>query len=81
MASLIGTIVIGAVAGWLAGQYMKGRGFGALGNIIVGILGGFVGGLLFGLVGFRATHVIGKLISGTVGAVILLALAGVRKRS
>jgi len=81
MAGLIGTIVIGAVAGWLAGQFMKGRGFGALGNIIVGIVGGFIGGLLFGILGFETANLIGRLVSGTVGAVILLALAGVRKKS
>ena len=50
--SLIIFLAIGAVAGWLAGLIMKGRGFGLLGNIIVGIIGAVVGGFLFGLLGW-----------------------------
>ena len=46
---LIMTLVIGALAGWLAGKIMKGDGFGLLGNIVVGIVGAFIGGFLFGL--------------------------------
>ncbi len=44
-------LIIGALAGWLAGQFMKGSGFGLLGNLIVGIIGGVLGGMLFGLLG------------------------------
>ena len=47
-------LLIGAVAGWLAGLIMKGRGFGLFGNIIVGIIGGFIGGFLFGVLGFTS---------------------------
>ncbi len=44
-------LVVGAIAGWLAGNIMKGRGFGLIGNIIIGIVGGILGGYLFGLIG------------------------------
>ena len=74
-------LVIGAVAGWLAGLIMKGRGFGVLGNIIVGIIGGFLGGLLFGLLGITSTGLIGSLISSLAGAVLLLFIVGQIKKS
>jgi len=51
MDGIIGSIIIGAIAGWLAGKFMKGAGFGLLGNIIVGIVGGIVGGFVFGALG------------------------------
>lgn len=72
--SLIIFLIIGAIAGWLAGQIMKGKGFGLLGNIIVGVIGAFLGSLILGLVGFASTHLIGQIISATVGAVVLLYL-------
>jgi uncharacterized membrane protein YeaQ/YmgE (transglycosylase-associated protein family) len=67
-------ILIGACAGWLAGQILKGGGFGVVGNSIVGVVGAVIGGLLFGLVGFTATNLLGQLISATVGAIVLLIL-------
>jgi uncharacterized membrane protein YeaQ/YmgE (transglycosylase-associated protein family) len=66
--------IIGIVAGWLAGQISKGSGFGLIGNLIVGIIGAVIGGLLFGLLGFQATNTLGRLISATVGAIVLLVL-------
>lgn len=69
-------LMIGAVAGWLAGKVMKGKGFGVLGNIIVGVLGAIVGGVLFGILGFSAYKPIAKLITAFVGAVVLLSVAG-----
>ena len=65
-------IIIGAVAGWLAGQIMKGKGFGFLGNLIVGIIGGFLGGFVFDQLGIAFYGIIGSLIAAVVGAVILL---------
>jgi uncharacterized membrane protein YeaQ/YmgE (transglycosylase-associated protein family) len=67
-------ILIGACAGWLAGQILKVGGFGVVGNIIVGVIGAVLGGLLFGLLGFTATSLLGQLISATVGAIVLLIL-------
>ncbi len=66
-------IVIGAVAGWLAGQFMRGSGFGLLGDIVVGIIGAFIGGYLFRAAGVQlGGGLIGSLIVAFVGAVVLL---------
>jgi uncharacterized membrane protein YeaQ/YmgE (transglycosylase-associated protein family) len=65
-------ILIGLVAGWLAGQFMKGGGFGIIGDIVVGILGALLGGFLFGLLGIHAGGLIGSLVVATVGAVVLI---------
>jgi uncharacterized membrane protein YeaQ/YmgE (transglycosylase-associated protein family) len=74
-------LIIGAVAGWLAGNIMKGRGFGVLGNIVVGIVGSFLGGMLFGALGLKAFGLIGSLITATVGAVVLLYLISLVKKA
>ena len=52
-------LIIGAIAGWLAGTIMKGRGFGLLGNMVVGIVGAFVGGFLFSAVGLASYGLVG----------------------
>jgi len=65
-------LVIGAVAGWLAGQLTRGHGFGLLGDIVVGIIGALLGGFLFGLLGLRSFSLIGSLVTATVGAIVLL---------
>ena len=66
-------ILIGLAAGWLAGQIMRGGGFGLVGDLIVGVIGALVGGVLFGVVGLAATNLLGQLITATVGAIILIA--------
>ena len=71
---LLGFLIIGALAGWLAGKLMRGRGFGLLGNLVVGILGAMVGGLLLNLIGMQAYGFIGRLIMSLLGAVVLLGL-------
>ena len=73
-------LAIGAVAGWLAGQFMKGGGFGLIGNIVVGIVGAVVGGFVFGLLGISAGGLIGAILTATVGAVLLLFVIGLAKR-
>lgn len=70
--SLIIFLAVGALAGWLAGNIIKGRGFGLIGNIIVGIVGAVLGGFVFGLLGITTGGLIGAVIMGTIGAVILL---------
>lgn len=71
--SLLWFIIIGAIAGWLAGQFMKGSGFGLLGDIIVGVIGAFLGGWVFRQIGVgMGGGLIGSLIVAFVGAVILL---------
>lgn len=72
---LIGVIVIGGIAGWLAGQLTRGGGFGILANVGLGILGSFVGSAALWLVGLRAFGLIGNLIAATLGAVIILVVA------
>jgi uncharacterized membrane protein YeaQ/YmgE (transglycosylase-associated protein family) len=78
--SLIVWILIGAVAGWLAGKIMKGGGFGLLGNIIIGIIGAFIGGYVFGLFGITAGGIIGSIVMATVGAVLLLYIVKLFKK-
>lgn len=71
---LLWTLIIGAIAGWLAGTLVKGRGFGLIVDIIVGIVGAFIGGWMFGLLGLSAWGLLGQLCMATVGAVILLVI-------
>ncbi len=73
-------IVIGAVAGWIAGRIMQGGGFGILGNIMVGIIGSIVGGWAFGVFGIAWGGIIGSLVTAVVGAVILLWIVGLIKK-
>ncbi|MCB0660787.1 MAG: GlsB/YeaQ/YmgE family stress response membrane protein [Saprospiraceae bacterium] len=80
--SLLIVLVIGAVAGWLAGQIRQGYGFGLLGNIIIGIAGSFVGGLIFNALNISlGSGIVSTLISSVVGALVLLFLIGLIKRS
>ena len=74
-------LLIGALAGWLAGLVMKGRGLGVLGNIIVGVIGAFLGGWLLPMLGVSFGGNIGLFITAFIGAVILLALVGLIKRA
>jgi uncharacterized membrane protein YeaQ/YmgE (transglycosylase-associated protein family) len=74
-------ILIGIAAGWLAGQIMKGGGYGLVGDMIVGVIGAIVGGWLFGVLGiFPGGGLLGSLIVATIGAIILIALLRVFKR-
>ena len=73
--------IVGIVAGWLAGQIMKGAGFGLVGNLVVGVIGAFVGGLVFNALGLSAYGTLGAIIMATVGAVVLLAIVGALKRA
>lgn len=72
MLNLIWFLIIGAVAGWLAGKITRGHGFGLLANLIIGVVGALLGGLLFRLVGMRAVGTVGELFTATVGAIVLL---------
>ena len=71
--SFIYFIIIGAIAGWLAGKIMKGGGFGLVMNMVLGIIGGVVGGWLFGLFGLSTDGgLIGSLVTAVAGAVVIL---------
>ncbi len=65
-------LLIGLIAGWLAGVVMKGGGYGLVGDIIIGIIGAFIGGFLFSLLGLGASGFIGSVIVAFVGAVVLI---------
>tara|TARA_R110002051_G_scaffold1008_2_gene4920 strand:- start:529 stop:783 length:255 start_codon:yes stop_codon:yes gene_type:complete len=80
--SILVIIIIGAIAGWLAGQIVKGFGFGLLGNIVVGIVGAFVAGLIFPAIGLGfGGGIVAAIIHATLGAVILLFLIKLVKRA
>ena len=76
---LIGFLVIGLVAGFLAERIMKGKGSGLVINMVVGVVGALIGGSLSGFLKLSFHGLIGTLISATVGAVILLFLLGLAK--
>lgn len=65
-------LLIGALSGWLAGQFWKGSGFGLLGNIVVGIIGGLVGGFLASKLGFSAESLLAQILVAAGGAWVLL---------
>jgi uncharacterized membrane protein YeaQ/YmgE (transglycosylase-associated protein family) len=74
-------ILIGLAAGWLAGQLMKGGGFGIVGDIVVGVVGALLGGFLFSMFGVSAGGgLMGSLIVATIGACVLLFLLRLIKR-
>ena len=73
-------IVVGLIAGWLAGQVMKGGGYGVVVDIILGMLGGIVGGWVFGALGIGAGGgMLGSIIVAFVGAVILVGITRLLK--
>jgi len=76
---LIGFLLIGLIAGWIATTFMRGSGMGLVGNLVIGVIGAFVGGFLFRLLGFSAVGLIGHLITATVGAMVLLYVVRVLK--
>lgn len=81
VASLLLFLLIGAVAGWLAGSLTKGKGYGIVGNMVLGIIGAINGGFLFGLVGITTDGIIGSLISATVGAIVLIVIVKLIKKT
>ena len=75
-------ILVGLIAGWLAGQVMKGGGYGILIDILLGLVGGVIGGWLFGTLGiYPGGGVLGSIVVAFVGAVILVALTRAIKRA
>jgi uncharacterized membrane protein YeaQ/YmgE (transglycosylase-associated protein family) len=78
---LLWFILIGLVAGFLAGAVVKGHGFGIIGNLMVGVIGALIGGFLFAMLGLGGpNNLLGNLISAFIGAVILLLIIGFMKR-
>ncbi|MEY4489390.1 MAG: hypothetical protein RIQ79_1898 [Verrucomicrobiota bacterium] len=73
-------LVVGALAGWIAGLILGRRGFGLAGNLIIGVAGSFLGRYALGLVGFYATTTLSRLITAVVGALLLLWLLSLLPR-
>jgi uncharacterized membrane protein YeaQ/YmgE (transglycosylase-associated protein family) len=74
-------LVIGAIAGWLAGQIMSGGGFGLVGDIVIGVIGAFIGGFLLPRLGlYLGSGFIAEIINALIGAVILLFILRLIKR-
>ena len=80
MIGLFWFVLIGLVAGWLAGMLMKG-GFGLIGDIVVGVLGAVIGGYVFGLLGINSGGLLGAIVTATVGAVILIFILRLFRRA
>ena len=79
--SLIALLLVGLVAGWLAGKLIDGTGFGIVGDIIIGIIGAFIGNWLLGALGiFIGMGIVGAIISATIGAIVLLLVIKTIKR-
>jgi uncharacterized membrane protein YeaQ/YmgE (transglycosylase-associated protein family) len=82
MHGILAWLIIGAIAGWLAGLLVKGGGFGLLGDIVIGIIGAFIGGWLIGMlhisIGFGF---IDSILTATLGAVVLLLLVRLIKKA
>ena len=81
MGGLLYWIVVGLIAGWLAGVVMKGGGYGVLADIILGILGAIVGGWIFSMLGVGAGGVVGSIVVAFIGAVVLVAITRALKRA
>jgi uncharacterized membrane protein YeaQ/YmgE (transglycosylase-associated protein family) len=73
--SLLGWIIIGLLAGWIAGEVSRGAGFGCLGNVAIGMVGSILGGWIFSRLGIFGGGFIYSLAAATVGAVVLVLIA------
>jgi len=81
MEGIIYVLIVGAIAGWLAGQLFRGFGFGLIGNIVVGIVGGFIGYWLLPKIGLSfGAGMLGYILTAVVGAIVLLAVIGLVRR-
>lgn len=73
-------LIIGAIAGWLAGVIMKGKGFGIWINMVIGCIGALIGGFVFDFLNIGASGILGSLITALIGAIILLWLVSLFKK-
>jgi uncharacterized membrane protein YeaQ/YmgE (transglycosylase-associated protein family) len=79
--SILWFLIIGVLAGWIAGQLYKGRGFGLVGNLIIGVIGAVLGGFIFDLLGVVAFGLLGKLVMSVIGALVLLFVVQTLKKA
>ena len=73
-------LIIGIAAGWIAGQIMKGSGFGIIMNLVIGVVGAFIGGFIFRFFGVGGDGILFSLFASVVGAVVLLWIIGLVKK-
>jgi uncharacterized membrane protein YeaQ/YmgE (transglycosylase-associated protein family) len=78
--SIIILLLVGLVAGFLAGKIVRGAGFGVIGDIVIGIIGAFVGYWLLGMFGLILVGILGMIISATIGAVVLVVIVRLIRR-
>jgi len=78
--NLLYWLIIGGIAGWLTGHFMKGRGYGVVGDIVIGLIGGVIGGWLMGSTG-RTGGIISDIVVAFIGAVILVFVARTVRRA
>jgi uncharacterized membrane protein YeaQ/YmgE (transglycosylase-associated protein family) len=79
--NLIGFLIIGAIAGWLAGKIMSGHGYGIIWDVVLGVVGAFVGGFIFSLIfGTQPTGLIISFVVALIGACILVAIVHLIRR-
>jgi uncharacterized membrane protein YeaQ/YmgE (transglycosylase-associated protein family) len=79
---IIAALVIGALAGWLAGLIVRGAGFGLIGNIVIGILGALLASWILPQLGVRlAAGTLGSFLDATIGAVIILVILSLVRRA
>ncbi|MFN0274373.1 MAG: GlsB/YeaQ/YmgE family stress response membrane protein [Chitinophagales bacterium] len=74
--SLIYLIIVGAIAGYAGARILRGKGFGWIGNIVVGIIGAIIGGWIFTQFGIPEENILYELASAVVGAIVFLILVG-----
>jgi uncharacterized membrane protein YeaQ/YmgE (transglycosylase-associated protein family) len=74
-------IISGIIAGWLTGLIVRGRGFGLVGDLIIGLLGGLIGGWLFGFLGIATTSWVGEILAAVFGGVVLVAIVRTLRRA
>jgi uncharacterized membrane protein YeaQ/YmgE (transglycosylase-associated protein family) len=77
---LIWFLLVGLIAGWLAGKVMKGSGYGVIGDVVLGVIGAYVGGFLFRMLGIVAYGTIGSIVMATVGAIALVVIVRILRR-
>jgi len=75
MMYLVWQIAIGILAGFLAGKIMRGKGYGVLLDLVLGVVGSMLGGLVFGILGLYAAGLVGRLVVATAGAVLVIYIA------
>lgn len=71
---LLGFLLIGLIAGWIADMLVKNSSFGLVGDLVVGVIGAFIGGFLFGALGIEAYGLLGRILMAVIGSVVLLLL-------